>query len=34
MFCLKYFPYSPCAKEADELKIVYNPADTTLIDFL
>lgn len=34
MFCLQYYPYEKYLKDADQLKIVYNPADRTLEDFL
>ena len=34
MFCLNYYPHQKYLQEADELKIVYKPADRTLQDFL
>lgn len=34
MFCIDYYPYEDYIKSADQLKIKYNPTDTSLSDFL
>lgn len=34
MFCLNYYPFQKYLNDADQLKIVYKPADRTLQDFL
>lgn len=34
MFCLKYYPSKKYIEEADELKIIYRPADRTIKDFI
>ena len=34
MFCVDYYPYETYIKDADQLKIKYNPTDTSLSDFL
>lgn len=34
MFCLNYYPFHKYLSDADQLKIVYHPADRTLKDFL
>lgn len=34
MFCLNYYPFEKYLEDAEQLKIIYNPADRTLQDFL
>ena len=34
MFCLNYYPFKKYVDEVQELKIIYNPDDKTLPDFL